>query len=112
MLRWPELRLAMAALLALSAPGVGLAQTQRPPEVIALQAGGEDCSQLRNSLGSDGVWVSRYRVNGGPATNSGASYVATGEACFRSIQQCERFLTEVALDYQLADAIGDCRKGK
>ena len=106
-------RLVLAiATLVLGAFLPAFAQTQRPPDAIAVLSGAEDCDQLRRQLGREGVWVSRYAVVGGRNSFASGSYTGAGSACFRSVQQCERFLTEVALDYQLAEAGGDCRKGQ
>lgn len=102
----------VVAAVALDALRPASAQTQRPPDAIAVLSGAEDCDQLRKQLGRDGVWVSRYAVVGGRNSFASSTYNGSGSACFRSIQQCERFLTEVALDYQLAEAGGDCRKGQ
>lgn len=87
------------------------AQTQRPPAAIAVQAGAEECDSLSKTLGREGVWVSDYTVSGGRSTFSTSAHFGSDRACFRSIQQCERFLTELTLDFLAGDASGDCRKG-
>ena len=88
------------------------AQVQRPPDVIAAFAGAEECDALRRQLGRDGVWVSNYTVSGGRNSFAGPAFNGSGSACFRSVQQCERFLTELSLDYQIGEASGSCRKGQ
>lgn len=105
-------RLFAAAFLMCAVQSPVHAQVQRPPEVIALQVGGEDCTVLGKQLGDGNVWVSQYKVDGGRNTFASSTYSGSGTACFRSIQQCERFLTEMALDYELGQASGTCRKGQ
>ena len=107
-----SLRLAIISALTLSLAPPALAQTQRPPHIVALQSGAEDCEALSKSLGVEGVWTSDYTVSGGRSTFSTSGHFGSDRACFRSIQQCERFLTELALDYEAGEASGNCRKGK
>lgn len=98
-------KLFVAALALAAAPA--LAQLAPPPDYVAQQNGGVDCVALVGEVGPQAVFVGVYR-NAGLTNIEGVSATFDFEACFRTIEQCERFVNEMRFDYPRG--IGACRR--
>lgn len=83
----------------------------RPPEFLAQQIGAEPCETLARALGRRETWVAHYRIVEAQSSLSAGTTSANGEACFRTVDLCQRFLTELDLDYPGARNNLECAKG-
>lgn len=100
-------RKALALLGALIASPVLAQLGPPPPEYYAQQNGGRDCARLAAEVGPASTIVGAYR-NNGPTNIEGVDARFEFEACFRAIEACERFVTEMRLDYPRGT--GSCRR--
>jgi hypothetical protein len=101
------MRASRKALVVLGALTAGQALAQLgppPPEYYAQQNGGQDCARF---AGQGAPIVGAFR-NNGPTNVEGVDARFEFEACFRAIEACERFVTEMRLDYPRGT--GSCRR--
>lgn len=90
----------------LSAPAFAQA---RPPEYVAQVSGAAACGPLTREIGREAVVTGRY-VSRGATLFMGQTSEIDVSFCFRSIQACERFVTEMRFDYP--EGTGACRPGR
>lgn len=105
MLRSPSLAMLGALMVA------PLHAQQRPPEFLAQQIGAEACETLARAVGRGATWVAHYRLIEAQSNLSAGTTSATGQVCFRTVDLCQRFLTELDLDYPGARNELECAKG-